>query len=122
LGAANRAIGELEKKLTLLEQYREDYRQRLQDGMQTGLSIQNLRNFQLFLDKIDQAVNGQQQLVRDAEQRRLKEQICWQENERKRMSYKTVEQRAEKTLQQKEARRDQKQTDEHANRLLFYKN
>ena len=122
LGVATRSVKELEEKLALLQQYRDDYTQRMQEGMQAGLSMQNLRNFQFFLKKIDDAVLGQQQLVRDAHYRRQREQSNWQENERKRMSYKTVEQRSEKIVRQKEERRDQKQTDEHANRLHYYKN
>ncbi len=121
LGIATKSMNELEQKLNMLEQYRKDYENRLQDGMKTGLSIQNLRNFQLFLSKIDEAVQGQKQLFMDAQYRRQREQKNWQESERKRMSYKTVEERAAKAQRQKEEKRDQKQTDEHANRLLFYK-
>jgi flagellar FliJ protein len=73
------------------------------------------------LGKIDDAIHGQQQLVNDAHKRVAAEKLQWQENEKKRMSYTALEERAEKVQQKKEARRDQIQSDEHGSRQFFYK-
>ncbi len=121
LGNAIRSQDELEQKLQLLQKYRDDYSRKMQTEMQSGKSMQQIRNFQVFLGKIDEAIIGQSQLVADAKKRVSHERNQWQEEERKRMSYTTLELRAEKVIQKKEAKREQKQNDEHANRQLFYK-
>jgi flagellar FliJ protein len=121
LGQAVRACDETEQKLALLVQYRDDYAARFQQNLTTGLTAAGYRNYQLFLDKLEQAIVGQQQAVRDAQQRIAREKAAWQASERKRMSYGTLATRAQKAQLHKENKRDQKQTDEHAARLLQYR-
>jgi len=121
LGSAIRASQELESKLSLLKKYREDYSQKLQAEMKAGRDMQHIRNFQSFLGKIDDAINGQQKLVLDAHKQVQIEKKHWQDEERKRKSFSTLEERAEKAQQKKEARQDQIQTDEIGTRNSFYK-
>jgi flagellar FliJ protein len=121
LGKCMKAAEESEQKLALLKQYRDDYSARFQQSLTAGLTAMGYRNFQQFLDKLEQAIAGQQLAVRDAHARADRERTAWQHCERKRMSYGTLAERAEKAEQLKENRRDQKQTDEHAARLLLYK-
>jgi flagellar FliJ protein len=121
LGNAIRSSDDLEKKLNLLKKYREDYSLKMQTELKAGRDMQHIRNFQIFLGKIDDAIHGQQQLVNDAQKRVQAEKQQWQDNERKRMSYSTLEERAEKVQQKKEAKRDQLQSDEHGSRQAFYK-
>jgi len=121
LGNAIRASDDLEKKLNLLKKYRDDYSLKMQAELKAGRDMQHIRNFQIFLGKIDDAIHGQQQLVSDAHKRVETEKQQWQKHEKKRMSYTTLEERAEKAEQKKEARRDQIQSDEHGSRQFFYK-
>lgn len=121
LGRAIRNGEDAEQKLQLLFQYRDDYMERFHRNLQSGLSASGYRNFQLFLDKLDEAIKGQQRVVQDAQQRVSRERGSWQSCERKRMSYDTLATRALKVQQLKETRREQKQTDEFAARQLFYK-
>ncbi|MFZ6658638.1 flagellar export protein FliJ [Undibacterium sp. TJN19] len=121
LGKAIRAHEDTEKKLSLLQQYRDDYAQRLQDGASKGLSISQYTNFLSFLEKLDSAIDGQKQVVKDAEHRIVMAKTAWQSTEKKRLSYDTLQTRAQNIVQKKEAKRDQKQTDEMAARALFYK-
>jgi len=121
LGGAIQASSEMEKKLALLKNYREEYAQRMQADLTAGREIQHIRNFQIFIGKIDDAIKGQQQLVMNAQRQVQIEQQNWQDQERKRMSYSTLEERAEKVQLKKEARRDQLQNDEFGIRQLFYK-
>lgn len=121
LGIAIRTREDLESKLNLLKKYREDYSLKMQAELKAGRDIQHIRNFQIFLGKIDDAIHGQQQLVNDARKRVEAEKQQWQVQEKKRMSYSTLEERAEKVAQKKEARRDQIQSDEHGSRQFFYK-
>jgi flagellar protein FliJ len=121
LGQAVRACEDTEQKLSLLLQYREDYETRFKAGIAAGISANAYRNFQLFLDKLDAAITGQQRIVDDAKQRIDAERNAWQNSERKRMSYGTLAMRAEKEEQRKENQRDQKMMDEYATRLANYK-
>ncbi|MDB5762084.1 MAG: fliJ [Herminiimonas sp.] len=121
LGRAIRAADETEQKLALLVQYREDYAVRFQANLAAGLSATGYSNFRLFMEKLDQAIDGQQQIVREAQRRTGEARSAWQANERKRISYDTLADRALKVEQIRESRRDQKQTDEQAARKLLYK-
>jgi flagellar FliJ protein len=121
LGHAIRSCEEVEQKMTLLLQYRDDYAARFQQSLAAGLNAMGYRNFQLFIDKLDGAIASHQLVVLDAKHRIELERSAWQASERKRMSYGTLADRAVKAEQQKEAKRDQKSTDEHAARALQYK-
>jgi flagellar FliJ protein len=121
LGRAIAAADEAEQKRALLVQYRDEYAGRLQEKLATGLVAVECRNYQLFLVKLDDAITGQQQVVRDAQRRIAHERSTWQASERKRMSYGTLAARTRKEQQRKEIRLDQKQTDEHAARRTLYR-
>jgi flagellar FliJ protein len=121
LGNAIRATSRAEKKLELLQKYRDEYASRFQARMAQGVSPMGYSNFQAFIGKLDDAIAGQQQAVQDAEQGVVRERGSWQESERKRMSYDTL---ATRQLQQEvklENRRDQKQNDEFAARAGLLK-
>jgi flagellar FliJ protein len=121
LGKTIHAHQESEKQLSLLMQYRDDYLQRFQDGASKGISAAQYNNFQSFIGKLEYAVDGQRQLVKDAENRINLARSHWQESEKKRLSYDTLKNRAQASLQKKESKQDQKQMDEHAARAFFYK-
>lgn len=121
LGLAVRACEDTEQKLALLLQYREDYEARFKAGLAAGISATGYRNFQLFLEKLDTAIAGQQQIVLDAKQRIVDERGAWQSSERKRMSYDTLATRVEQAEQHKENKREQKLMDEFATRQANYK-
>ena len=121
LGKTIRTSDEAEKKLGVLLQYRDDYSVRFQASQAEGLTMMGYRNFQLFLDKLDQAIDGQQHVVLESKKRIEESRRAWQAAEKKRVSYETLVNRELKEIQRKEARRDQKQTDEFANRKLHQK-
>lgn len=121
LGVAMKGVEDAEQKLALLNQYRDDYMLRFQNNLNTGLSAMAYGNYQQFIGKLDQAIGSQQLVVRDARLRVDREREAWQVSERKRMSYGTLVERAEKVQLAKENKRDQKQMDEHAARRLLHK-
>jgi len=121
LGEANRAAEECQKKLDMLLGYRDEYAARFQGSQASGISAMQYRNFQLFIDKLDTAIAGQQTIVQNARHRIDNERKTWQECERKRMSYDTLASRAETARLHKENKRDQKQMDEYAARSAMYK-
>ncbi|HZG22895.1 MAG TPA: flagellar export protein FliJ [Herbaspirillum sp.] len=121
LGRAIRVSEEAQQKLGILQQYRDDYAARFQETLTNGLTALAYRNFQLFLEKIDNAIDGQQNVVQSSQQRVAEARAAWQACERKRMSYDTLAVRARDKETRKENKRDQKAMDEHAARISFYK-
>jgi flagellar protein FliJ len=121
LGRAIRVSEEAQQKLVILEQYRDDYAARFQETLSNGLTALSYRNFQLFIEKIDSAIDGQHNVVRSSQQKVAEARSAWQACERKRMSYDTLATRAKEKELQKENKRDQKAMDEHAARITFYK-
>ena len=121
LGAAIRAADETEQKLTMLLGYRDDYAIKLDAAQVNGITPMAYRNFVAFLDKLDNAINGQREVVKHAHHKSGVEKAAWQESERKRMSYRTLSDRAAAEALRLENKRDQKQMDEHAARQAYYK-
>lgn len=121
LGAALKAVADAEEKLNMLVGYREEYGRRFDESQQQGITPMAYRNFQAFMEKLDTAIKGQQEVVRHSKARGDQEKQMWQDAERKRMSYSTLRDRAEAQELKKEAKRDQKAMDEHASRQAFFK-
>jgi flagellar FliJ protein len=119
LGVALAAVQNMEQKLALLVQYREDYAERLAQNMANGLTAMGYRNFQAFIDKLDDAIKAQTQVVEETQRHAGMARTNWQANERKRMSFNTLSTRAEEKRKHEENRRDQKQTHEAAARLFL---
>ncbi|MBI3712962.1 MAG: flagellar export protein FliJ [Burkholderiales bacterium] len=122
LGFCIKLSNEAHQQLTLLTQYRSDYELRLQSNAQQGLNVIQYANFQSFIIKLDQAIEGQKKIISDAEYKVETAKRHWQEQEKKRLSYETIVKRQQQLAIKKEAKQDQKQTDERATHALFYKN
>jgi len=121
LGAALKNEEDCEQKLQMLLGYRDDYARRLVEAQQAGMTPQAYANFVAFMGKLDQAVNGQRDVLKHAKQRSVMEKTAWQASERKRLSYRTLTERATQQALQIENKRDQKMMDDHAARLTYYK-
>ena len=121
LGAAQCVCEEADQKLDLLLQYRNDYALRCQSNMASGISATHFHNFQVFMQKLDHAIAGQQKVVGDARHRAEQARIAWLACEQKKMSFVTLADRADKESARRELWRDQKQNDEHAARRALSK-
>ncbi|MGZ8289279.1 MAG: flagellar export protein FliJ [Telluria sp.] len=121
LGAALKAVEDAEQKLQMLLGYRDDYAKRLEQNQMAGMTPMAYRNFVAFVDKLDNAINGQREVIKHAEYKSAAEKTAWQTAERKRLSYRTLNERAAAQALHIENKRDQKAMDEHAARQAFYK-
>ena len=118
LGAALKAIEEAEQKLQMLHGYRDDYANRLDQQQMAGITPFAYRNFVAFVGKLDNAINGQAEVVKHAKYKSDQEKKAWQESERKRLSYRTLNERALAEAQKIADKRDQKMMDDHAARTV----
>ena len=121
LGAANKAVDEAEQKLQMLLGYRDDYARKLDAAQVAGITPQAYHNFIAFIAKLDNAISGQREVVKHAQFKSGQEKAAWQAVERKRLSYKTLSERAAAQALHLENKRDQKLMDEHAARQAYYK-
>ena len=96
LGAALKAVEEGEQKLQMLHGYRDDYANKLDAAQMAGITPFAYQNFVAFLGKLEQAIDG----------------------ERKRLSYRTLNERAAAEALAIENKRDQKMMDDHAARTV----
>jgi flagellar FliJ protein len=121
LGIALRGVEEAQQKLTMLNGYRDDYALRFDAAQVAGMTPTVRRNFVAFLEKLDNAIRGQQEVLRHTQRRADAVKQAWQACERKRLSFRTLNERAAAAALALENKRDQKMMDEHATRQAFYK-
>ena len=121
LGAALKAVDEAGQKLQMLLGYREDYAARLDAAQANGITPFAYHNFIAFVAKLDNAIGGQREVLKHAQHKADLEKAAWQESERKRLSYRTLNERAAAQALALEAKRDQKAMDDHAARGAYYR-
>ncbi|WP_338849031.1 flagellar export protein FliJ [Massilia sp. W12] len=119
LGQATAAVQQAQQKLEMLHSYRDDYVAKMQARGANGISGQAYTNYLAFMQKLDNAIEGQKDVIRLAERRLEAEKKAWQEEEKKRLSYETLHKRALQRAVQKENKRDQRAMDEFAARRAF---
>lgn len=120
---ASRRLGQLiaaeqdaRNRLQLLEQYRDEYTQKLRDAIATGVTPLVLRNYQDFLGRIDEAVEQQRHAVAQSEKSTAAGQSHWREQNKRLKAIDTLSQRHEARERHRESRLDQKQQDEYSTR------
>jgi flagellar protein FliJ len=118
LGAALKAVDEGEQKLQMLLGYRDDYANRLDAAQMAGITPFAYQNFVAFLGKLEQAIDGQREVLKHARVKADMEKKGWQESERKRLSYRTLNERAAAEALAIDNKRDQKMMDDHAARTV----
>lgn len=106
-------------KLTQLQAFLQEYRQRLTDGGVRGMGIGQWQDFQRFLLRLREAEEIQQGEVDRCVQRFMLERLAWQ-NERKQLkAYEKLMERERVHAQRVANRREQKATDEFASRRFW---
>jgi flagellar FliJ protein len=120
LGAANKLVEEAEQKLEMLVGYRDEYARKLDAAQVAGITPFAYHNFVAFIGKLDNALNGQRDVLKHARFKAESERKTLQESERKRLSYRTLNERAASEALKVQNKRDQKQMDDHAARGARY--
>lgn len=120
---ATRALGTLvaaeqdaKSKLQLLVQYREEYVARLRNASAQGIDLAVWRNYQAFIDRIDQAIAQQRATVAATELRTAEGQTEWLQQRNKLKAIDTLFQKRQEGERRVENKREQKFQDEFAAR------
>ncbi|BBI98775.1 flagellar protein FliJ [Ferrigenium kumadai] len=121
LGQLNQLQQSAQQKLDTLMEYRKDYQNRLQEATLGGMDPAQLRNFQHFINKLDEAINHQRKVV---EQSKISTQIGRTEfdtTQRKLKSFDALQQRHFEAQKKIAEKAEQKMLDEHTGRMAAYK-
>ena len=123
---ATRRLGELQsaqtsaaEKLDLLNQYRQEYLDRLQSHLRDGVSAAHLRNFRQFISTLDTAIEQQRALTTQADTRLAHGRTDWQHTKRHQSSFDTLAERAHQEEATLLSRREQRDTDERTSRQFY---
>lgn len=103
-------------KLGMLQQYRDEYAERLRQAAQTGVSQREWRNFHDFLGRLDEAIAQQGQAVGASERHTVAGQADWQQQRTKLKAIDTLSQRHRTQEMASELKREQKIQDDFASR------
>ena len=102
-----------EEKLQQLYVFQEEYRHRLHHTLTQGVDMTRMRDFQVFLHKLDIAIRQQRIEIEHAKQRWETGQRVWMEERRKLKTYDVLKTRHQRTEVQREGRIEQREQDEH---------
>lgn len=103
-------------RLQLLEQYRDEYSQKLRNAIGQGLTPLALRNYQDFISRIDEAIAQQARAVAYSAQSTVNGQAQWREQNQRLKAIDTLSQRHDARERYRENRAEQKQMDEFTSR------
>jgi flagellar protein FliJ len=118
LGKLTQERDEVETQLNSLVTYRDEYHARFTASAQEGTTAQTLRNFQAFVDTLDNAIAQQRNLLVSANRRLEAAKPEWRAKKQKLGSYEVLAARGEAVEAKKEARNDQRSSDEYAARSV----
>lgn len=121
--AATTALGQLrvahqqsEQQLEALLAYRSEYQRQLDTALGRGMSMTTLNNYQRFVTSLDQAIEQQRGVLATSQDQVNDGKSHWQHRQRRLKSFDALALRRRESAQHKEARREQRQTDEYASR------
>jgi len=108
-------------RLQMLEQYREEYAQRLREVTAEGVTRIILRNYQDFLVRIDEAITQQRTAVEASERSTQAGKEHWQAQNKQLKAIDTLSLRHDARERYRENRLDQKLQDEYTSRKYSVK-
>ena len=122
LGALTAEVTKAEAKLNMLLGYREEYRERFRASVQQDIHSAGWKNFQQFLEKLDEAIEQQRSAVLASQQAAHRGQREWQSKQKDVKAYDTLEQRHSAVVGERLKRQDQRLMDDFAARSFAAKN
>ena len=117
LGKLNQQQQSAEAKLATLQQFRRDYQEKFQEAVRNGMSPTDLRNFQDFIYRLDQAIQQQQNVTELTSHSVNNGRIELKDAQRKMQSFDTLAQRHIEVERKLEAKFEQKNQDEYSGRF-----
>ena len=114
LGRAMQSLMDADRKLKTLLDYREEYRLKFHASATTGIDSAGWRNFQLFLAKLEAGIDAARAQAESARDIARRAQHEWQEQQRRLKAYGVLAERHERAEATRDARREQRESDDRA--------
>lgn len=121
LGQLNQNHQSAQAKLEALQQYRRDYQTRFEEESKIGMAPADMKNFQEFINRLDQAIQQQQSMIEKTKAGVQNGRAELMDTTRKMRSFDTLAQRHVDAEKKVEAKQEQRIQDEHSGRLAAYR-
>ncbi|MCM2130414.1 flagellar export protein FliJ [Larsenimonas rhizosphaerae] len=118
LGKLRQTRQQSQKQLDMLLEYRSEYRQRLDDAMKNGISMNELQNYQSFIVSLDQAIEQQRHSLNSCDSHVSQGVRDWQHHQQRLNSYDVLATRRREEADESARKQEQHQSDEFASRAV----
>ncbi|MCX7095008.1 MAG: flagellar export protein FliJ [Methylobacter sp.] len=116
LGSVQRKLQTMQTQIEGLKNYRKEYQDRFDQMGSRGAHVAQLLEFRSFIDKLDKAILGQEQVQRSIEAELSAKRKIWEQLHHKTQSLQKVCDSALVVEMKQEAKREQLEQDERASR------
>jgi len=117
LGEVQRRLQSMQAQVDGLKNYRKEYQNRFDQLGVKGVNVAQLLEFRSFIDKLDKAIMGQEQVLSSIEAELKAKRKIWEELHHKTQSLQKVCDSALVVEMKQEAKREQQEQDERASRI-----
>jgi len=117
LGKLNQQHQTAQEKLDALQQYRKDYQTKFQEEAKSGMTPADMKNFQNFIERLDQAIKQQQSVIERSQAGVQNGRSELMDTTRKMRSFDTLAQRHADAEKKLEAKSEQRIQDEQSGRF-----
>ncbi|MGZ5006750.1 MAG: flagellar export protein FliJ [Methylobacter sp.] len=117
LGAVQRKLQSMQAQVEGLKNYRKEYQDRFDQLGIKGVNVAQLLEFRSFIDKLDKAIIGQEQMLSSVEAELMAKRKIWEQLHHKTQSLQKVCDSALVVEMKQEAKREQQEQDERASRI-----
>lgn len=116
LGQVRKAQQAAEQQLSMLLNYQDEYRQKLNHQLSDGMDSSHWQNYQQFIGTLEQAIDQHRRQLMQWGQKVDHAMKQWQDKQQRLNAFDTLHTRAQSAERQMENKRDQKLMDEFAQR------
>ncbi|AEF46153.1 flagellar export protein FliJ [Serratia plymuthica] len=116
LGQVRKAQQAAEQQLSMLLNYQDEYRQKLNHQLSDGMDSSHWQNYQQFIGTLEQAIDQHRRQLMQWGQKVDHAMKQWQDKQQRLNAFDTLHTRAQSAERQVENKRDQKLMDEFAQR------
>jgi flagellar FliJ protein len=121
LGQLNQQHQTAQEKLDALQKYRKDYQLKFQEEAKKGMAPTDMKNFQDFIGRLDQAIQQQTAVIEKTKVGVQTGRSALMDTTRKMKSFDTLAQRHVEAEKKLEAKNEQRLQDEHTGQFAARK-
>ena len=122
LGDMRRGQQQADQQLSMLLDYQDEYRNKLNQDMSGGIASTRWSNYHQFIQTLEKAIEQHRQQLMQWNEKVDTALNCWREKKQRLQAWQTLQERQNAAALQAENRLDQKKMDEFAQRASQRKN